>query len=71
MSPTTATHCGGVLTGVRRDPAGILVATAIDSSVLAWDEPEPLRDASETDFRITPTFAPSEGGASVGVVGVF
>lgn len=55
-------------------PLGAMVATAIDSAVLAWadePEPEPLRDTSETGLRITPTFAPTVGGASVGVVGVF
>jgi len=49
---------------------GALSAIAIDSAVLAWDS-APSPSERTTGFRIVPTFAPLEGGATAGVVGTF
>jgi hypothetical protein len=48
---------------------GILAAMAVDSAAIAWEVPG--SDTEVAALRLTPTFAPLEGGVSAGVVGTF
>ncbi len=49
---------------------GLIGASVIDATVLAWED-APAATPTSTGLRVAPTFAMVEGGGTLGIVGVF